>query len=84
MTVVCIDAGISFAKSGNKIWIPVTKLLLWAAVGDLTISKKNKYWVVLNAVLLPPLLAETALLDGETENENLLKILEKFIAKKCT
>ena len=41
-TAVSINAGIAFTISGDKIRIPVTKVLLRTAVGDLTISKKQR------------------------------------------
>ena len=66
--------------AGNKIRIPVTKVLSCASVGNLARSKKHRYWVVLNAVLLPPFLTEDAILDRKTTVANLLKLSAKCIA----
>ena len=55
-SVVSIDAKIDFGNSSKIISIPITKVLLRADIGNLAISKKQRDWVVLNAVLLPSFL----------------------------
>ena len=62
--------------------IPVTEVLLNAAVGNLTRSKKQRDWVALNAVILPPFLTEAAILDVKTSAANLLKVFAKCISTK--
>ena len=78
-TVISINSGINFANIGDKIWIPITKVLLHVDVGDLAKSKKQRDWVALNSVLIPPFLTEDAILDGETAAKNLLKVFKKCI-----
>ena len=41
-TVNYINVNIAFAIAGNRIWIPVTEVLLRAAVSDLARSKKRE------------------------------------------
>ena len=65
---------IAFYADINKICLPITEFFLHAAVGDLVLSKKQLYWTLRNAVLLPPLLAETAILNRESDAGKLLKI----------
>ena len=68
-TVVSIDVEIAFAIAGDNIWIPVTEVLLRVAAVDLSRLKKNRDWVALNAVLLPPLLTEATILDSKTSQQ---------------
>ena len=68
---------LDFANTYDKIWIPVTKVLLHAAIGDLDILKEQREWLPLNAVLLPPFLTEAAVLDNKTAVANLLKVFVK-------
>ena len=63
--VVSIDADIAFVNAGDKIRIPITELILCAASGNLVRLKKQRDWLVLNAVLLPPFLMEAAILDSK-------------------
>ena len=84
MTVIPIDTDIAFTNSGKKIRLPVTKLPLCNAVGDVSISKKQRDWVALNAVILTLFLTESAILDGEMASENVFKIFSKIISKKGT
>ena len=81
-TVVSIDAGIAFAITSAKIRIPVTEVLLRAAVGDFERSKKQRDRVALNAVLLSLLLTEAAIWDNKRAVANLLKVFAKCITKK--
>ena len=78
-TVVSINSNIAFANTGDNIWIPITKLLLRSAVGDLVRSKKQREWVALNAILIPPFLTKAAILDSETAATNLLKVFANYI-----
>ena len=77
LKVVSINIDIAFAIAGDNIRIPVNEVLLRAAIGDLTWSKRQRYWVVMNSVLLPPLLMEAAILDRKTAVVNLLKVFTK-------
>ena len=79
-TVVSNDAKIASANSVDKIWVPFTKVLL--CVGNLDRSKKQRDWMVLNAILLPLFLVEDAILDGKTSAANLLKAFTKCITAK--
>ena len=78
-----IDADIAFAISGNKIRIPITKVLLCTTTGDLTRSKNQRDWAPLNAVLLPPLFTEAVILDMETSIEALLEIFTRGITNRA-
>ena len=53
----------AFVVSGNNIRLTVTEVLLCAVVGNFERSKKLSDLVSLNTILLPPFLAETAILD---------------------
>ena len=80
--VVSIIVNTAFAIASDKIPIPVTKELLCSNVGDLSRSKKQRDWVALNIVLIPPFLTEAAIFDNKTEVENLLKVFVKCIDSK--
>ena len=75
--VISIDAKIAFANGGDKIWIPVTKVLLRSAVGNLARLKKQMDWVALDYVLLLMFLMEDAILDNIMSAENILKVFTK-------
>ena len=81
-TVVSIDSNIAFANAGDKIQLPVTELILRAATGDLARSKKQRYWVAINTILLLPFLVESSILDREMAEVNLLNIFTKCISEK--
>ena len=81
--VVSIDSYTAFANTGNNIQTPINKVIFCAS-RDLSRFKKQKYWVVLNASLLPMLLTEAPILDCKMEAANLLKVFAKCIAVKGT
>ena len=56
-----INAEHDFTGTGDNLRLPTTEVLLYAAVDDLSNSKKLRYWEVLNAVLLPSLLTKSVL-----------------------
>ena len=55
--------------------------LLRAAAGNLKGTKKQRDWQSLNAVLLPPYLTEVAILHGESDAGELLKIFARAITE---
>ena len=55
------------------------EVLLRAAAGDLARSKKQRYCTSCNAVLLPPFLTKAAILQGESDAGELLKIFTRSI-----
>ena len=78
-SIISIDFNIAFAMDGNKIRLPIADVLLHAAAGDLARSKKKRDWIPQKPVLLPPVLMEAAILDGETTMEELLNIFAHYI-----
>ena len=77
-TFVSTNNDIYSVNDSNNIRIPVTNVLLCAAVGNLSISKKKRYWVALNSMIIPKFLTEATILDGETSAEKLLRV---FVSK---
>ena len=78
-SVVSIKMDIAFAADGNKISLQITEVLLRAAVGNLTRSKKQRDWTPRHTVLLPPLLTESAILNKELDTSKLLNIFARSI-----
>ena len=76
-TVVSVNIERAFASNGEKIRLPTTEVLLRAAARELEKSKKRRYWMDRNAVLLPPFLTDIALTVGETTAEALMKIFSE-------
>ena len=72
--VISLKIGIAFAVDGNNICLPIVEVLLYISAGNLACSKKQRYWTPRNAVLLPPFLTEAAILHGESDVGDLLKI----------
>ena len=64
-TVVTINAEHNFSGAVYQIPLPITKLLLHAAIGDLSNSKNLRNCAALNAVFLPPLLTNGVIFKGE-------------------
>ena len=60
---------ISFATDDDKIRLPIMKVLLRAATRNLARSKNQRDWTPRNAVLLPPILTEVAILKGGRTGE---------------
>ena len=63
--VVLIDIERAFAGDGNNTRLPTTEVFLCTASGELAKSKKIRYWTDRNAVLLPTLLTDIVLPNGE-------------------
>ena len=59
--MISFNTDIAFAADGDKIRLPIAEVLLRAAAGDLARSKNQRDWQYRNAVLLPPFLAEAAI-----------------------
>ena len=78
-SAVSINMDIAFATEGEKIRIPITKVLLRAASNDLARSKKQQDWTPLNAVLIPPFLTEAVIRNGESDAGELLKIFARSV-----
>ena len=55
-SVISLKIEIAFSADGDQIRLPITEVLLRAAAGNLTQSKKQRDWTPRNAVLLPPFL----------------------------
>ena len=72
--VISLKIGIAFAVDGNNIRLPIVEVLLHIAAGNLARSKKQRDWTPRNAVLLPPFLTQAAILHGESDVGDLLKI----------
>ena len=69
-SVVFIKMYIAFAADGDKIRLPIMEVLLCTATGDLARSKKQRDLTPCNVILLPPFLAESAILNGELDTES--------------
>ena len=80
-SVISFNIKTSFAPDGKNIRLPITEVLLRAAAGNLARSKKQRDWTSHNAVLLPPFLTETAILHGELDVGELLKIFARSITE---
>ena len=65
--MVTINAEHAFSVVVDKILLPTTKVLLRAAVVNISKLNHHRDWAVLNAVLVPPSLAKVVVLEGETE-----------------
>ena len=63
LTVFSIKTYNFFTIARNKIRLSITEVLLFAIVKNLMRSKNIRYWVPLNAILLPQLLTKTVILD---------------------
>ena len=80
-SVISFNIKIAFAADGENIRHPIAEVLLCAAAGDLAQSKKQRDWTSRNAVLLPPFLTEAAILYGELDEGELLKIFSRSITE---
>ena len=78
-SVISFNIEIAFATDGKKICLPITDVLLHAAAGDLTRSKKQRDWNSRNTILLPPFLTEDSILHGESDAGKLMKIFARSI-----
>ena len=70
-----------FNTKGDKIYLPIKEVLLCADDGDLARSKNQWNWKPYNAVLLPPLLMEAAILNEGLDVGDLLKIFSRSITE---
>ena len=80
-SVISFNLEIEFAPDGEEIRLPITEDLLRAAAGNLARSKNQQDLQSLNAVLLPPFLTEVAILHGESDAGELLKIFARSITE---
>ena len=78
-SIVSINANIPFAIAGDNTRLPISEVLICAAVGNIARSNKKRDWDPIIYVLLPPFLTKALLLDGETSAEKLLKIFARTI-----
>ena len=62
-SVISFKIDIAFAGDDDKIHLPIAEVLLRTAAGDLTRSKKQKYWTSRNAAFL----MEAAILQGKLD-----------------
>ena len=62
---ISVKTEIAFATDGDKIRLQIAEVLLRAAAGNLTQSKKQGDWTPRNAVLLPPFLTDAAILHSK-------------------
>ena len=81
-SVISIDFNIAFSMDGNKIRLPISKIILCNATRNLPRSKKKRHWTSLNAVLLPTFLTEAAILDRKTSVEDILKTFTRTIPER--
>ena len=81
-SVVLIDINITFTIDDDKTRFLIAEVLLHAATGNLTRSKKQGYGTPRNAILLPSFFTEAAILDVETSAKELLKIFVQSIKKR--
>ena len=72
--IVSIDMEIDFATDGNKIYLPITDVLLCSVSSNLALSKKQQYWMPRNAALLLPFLTEAEILNADSNAGELLNI----------
>ena len=66
-SLISFKTDIAFAADGDNIRLPILEVLLRAAAGDLTRSKKQRDWTPRNVVLLPPFLKEAAIFHGDSD-----------------
>ena len=72
LTVVSIDTKCASAR--DNIRLPTTEVLPHASFSDLIHSKNICNWATLSVILLPTLLTEVVIFDGQEYLEDLLKI----------
>ena len=73
-SVVSLKIDIAFSADRDKIRLPISEVLLRATAGGLACSKNQRYWTPCNTALLPPFLTEAAILHGESNAVDILKI----------
>ena len=81
LSVISLKIDIDFSVDGDKIHLPSAEVLLCAAAGKLARSKKQQDCTPRNAALLPPFLTETAILHGESDAGDLLKVFARSITE---
>ena len=67
----------------DKIHPPITNVLLRDAAGNLARSKKQWYWTLRNAVLLPQLLTDATILDRGSGTGEILKIFSRSVKERA-
>ena len=80
-SVISFNIEIAFATDGEKIRLPIAEVLYHATASDLAQSKKHRDWTTHNTVLLPPFRTEAAILHGESDAGELLKIFARSITR---
>ena len=65
MMFVAINTKRAFISTSDKICLPVMEVLLYTATGDLAHENNLHNWVILSAVLLPPLLTNAVILYNQ-------------------
>ena len=80
-SVISFNLEIEFAPDREKICLLIAEVLLRAAAGNLAQSKKQRDWPSRNSVLLPPFLMGAAILHGELDAGELLKIFARSITE---
>ena len=73
-SVISLKIEKNFSADSDKIRLPIAEVILCATTGNLTRSKKQWDWTLDNAVLLPPFITKAAILHGELDAGELLKI----------
>ena len=80
-SVIFFKIKIAIAADGDKICLPIVEVLLRASTSDLARSKNKRGWTPRNPILLPPFLTEAAILHGESDAGELLKIFARSITE---
>ena len=71
----------AFSMDGDKIHIPIAKVIFCDASSNPACSKKQRDWTLLNAVHIPPIFTEATIIHGESDGGKLLKIFSRSITK---
>ena len=80
-SVISFKIKIAFAADSENFRLPIAEVLLRAAAGNLARFKKQRDWTLRNAVLLLPFLTEAAILHGELDAGEILKIFARSITE---
>ena len=82
-SAVSINMEINFFTNSDNIYLPITEVLLCAATGNLARSKKQRDWTQRNAVLLPPFITEATILNGWSDDGDLLKTFNRSVTERA-
>ena len=80
-SVTSLKIEIAFDADSDKTLLPNGEVLLHAAAGNIRRSKKQRYSTSRNVVLLPTFLMKAAILHGELDTCELLKIFSHSVTK---